>query len=120
MGNKKLLYLLGLVALVGAASLASTYVRVNKFTESPAVADSSVVTTLAEGEATATSTDTPKASATETAATASTPESVATGASLDANLAAVESAIDATYDDSALNAQFTNDAAASLVDSYDF
>ena len=118
--SKSPLYLLLLVVVVAAASLAATVVRQHFGGDEAEIADVSPVV-LPETK-TASSTAPTKvvtkvsAKPVETTSTST----VAIGAGLDASVATIENAVDTTYDDSALSTQFTNDTAASLVDSYDF
>ncbi len=119
MGTKRLLRLLALVALLGGVSMYyTTQIVPSQNATSTSEISAPIVISDEVTESDTASIAVPLEQEVTPVPEATQPAAVA--GSLDADIAAIESLVDGTYDDSVLEASITSDGSAVLSESYDF
>jgi len=118
MPQRKLFLLLTLVAVLGGSAIwyMETKLGIDSVPEENlAITPMSDEEMVTETEEDVVSVD----SAMPRVVTPSTP-TAASGATIDSDIAALQGSYDASYDDTSLDAEFTNEGSNTLTDSYDF
>lgn len=119
MGTKRLLRLVALVALLGGVSI---YYTTQVVPMQVATSTSEMIVVSAPVDMAAEVANDTGEESMPTSAPQTTPvnQTATAASSLDADIAAIETMVDGTYDDSALEASITSDGSAVLDQAYEF